>query len=569
VAAGHRFDVVQGAYVVWWIERYCRLYEGDHAGEPMVLRGLHSDSLDKWAIPDEWEDAKDGAIERAEHYANGIARGEPADWQYECVMRLFGWMMHSEQYGRWIRRFRRGNIWISKKNKKSPTLAAIALYLTCGDDEPGQKVFIGAKDGSQARENVGKHILEMVESSPELAAACSINRSLMQVTHEESRSLVKPISSGDARTQKSKEGLNGSVLIDETHVVDQEFISRVSRAGISRREPMHLEVSTAGLDPDCYGKRQYDYGKQVESGLREDLRYFFACWEAPQDLSDDELEKDPLKYARMANPAWGHTVHAEEFLDDYNRSKKSVSDLSEFKTYRLDKWQLTSDPWLRTADWSKCAGQFSENDLLGQTCYGAFDLSLKWDTTAIVLIFPNGEKNGEPCYRIWPYIFVTEESARRTAGEIPWRDWERAGHVKITSGNTTDFSLIRRTVREARDKFLLQSFAYDDRFAETVSQELQDEDAIDMVQFNQTPQNFTEPLALLEKDVIDARLEHPDNLCLNWQVGHATKTPKGMLVKPDGKDGIKKIDAVTALVMARQMATMESVCAFWSPEDGV
>lgn len=554
-AAGMRFDVLQGGYVVWWIERYCKLYEGDHAGEPMVLRGLHSDPLDRWPIAYEWdEEAREQATERAAVFAEGIQRGEAADWQYDNIMRIFGWMMHSERYGRWIRRFRRGNVWISKKNKKSPTLAALGLYLTCGDGEPGQKVFVGAKDGGQARENVGKHIVEMVESSTDLDAECSINRSLMQVTHEASRSLIKPISSGDARTQKSKEGLNGSVLIDETHVVDQEFIDRVSRAGISRCEPLHLEFSTVGLDPDCYGKRQYDYGKEVNSGLREDLRYFASFYEAPQDLSDDDLAADPLTYAKMANPAWNHTVHAEEFLDDYNRSQKSIDDLAKFKTYRLNIWQLTSNPWLRARDWDRCAAEFTEVDLLGKVCYGGLDLSLKWDMTAFVLLFPWGDRDGQPVFRLWPRFFLPKQTARLSSGTVPWHDWAASGHLTLTDGDTTDFPLVRQTVCEARKKFDLQAVAFDDRYAETISQYLQDEDGIEMTNFNQSIANFTEPLGLFEGEVISGRLEHPGNPCLTWQASNATLSRRGMLFKPDGKDGIKKIDGITAAVMARGIA---------------
>jgi hypothetical protein len=60
--AGCWFDVDAGSWTVWWIERYCRLYEGEWAGEPMRLRGLHSDPLD-WHVPREFD--KDWAAGRA------------------------------------------------------------------------------------------------------------------------------------------------------------------------------------------------------------------------------------------------------------------------------------------------------------------------------------------------------------------------------------------------------------------------------------------------------------------------------------------------------------------------
>src|SRR5690242_9506355 len=101
VKNGCRFDEERAQWTVDWIQKYCYLYEGDHADELMVLH----------------------------------------DWQLEAVMRIFGWVKYSEEWEREIRRFRRGSVWVPKKNKKSPTLAAIGVFLLCGDGEKGQKVF--------------------------------------------------------------------------------------------------------------------------------------------------------------------------------------------------------------------------------------------------------------------------------------------------------------------------------------------------------------------------------------------------------------------------------------------
>ena len=154
-ANGCRFDEARGQFVADWIERYARLYEGEWAGQPMRLM----------------------------------------DWQLDCTLRLFGWVRHSDKWGREIRRFRAASIWVAKKNKKSPTLAGWGLYLLCGDGEPGQKVFFAAKDGTQARDIAGKHAVEMLMQSPELQAECSLNKNRLQITHLPSRSIMVPLSS--------------------------------------------------------------------------------------------------------------------------------------------------------------------------------------------------------------------------------------------------------------------------------------------------------------------------------------------------------------------------------------
>jgi hypothetical protein len=78
--AGMRFDPERAAFVCDWIENYCRLYEGDKAGEPLLLLGFQRDFLS----------------------------------------RLFGWVRWSDEWGQWVRRFTHGAFWGAKKNGKSP-----------------------------------------------------------------------------------------------------------------------------------------------------------------------------------------------------------------------------------------------------------------------------------------------------------------------------------------------------------------------------------------------------------------------------------------------------------------
>src|SRR5687768_9104654 len=99
-ANGCRFDPERGAYTVFWVERYCKLYEGVQ-GAPLVLRGCHQ--CGDYGLPpatdfEDWEDGKASALDRADRYAACVAAGHPVDWQYECVMRLFGWVRWSEKW---------------------------------------------------------------------------------------------------------------------------------------------------------------------------------------------------------------------------------------------------------------------------------------------------------------------------------------------------------------------------------------------------------------------------------------------------------------------------------------
>jgi phage terminase large subunit-like protein len=549
-AAGYWFDVDRAAYVVWWIERYCRLYEGEWAGSPLVLRGCHDDDL---ALPihTPWDrGGKEESLERARIYAERFAAGEPVDWQYECTMRAFGWVHHSERWDRDVRRFRKTLIGVAKKNKKTPTEAAWGLYLLIGDGEQGQKVFLGAKDGTQAA-IAADHAVAMVESSPELSAECKINKNLRRITYLANRSWMQPLSSSDTASQKAKEGLNGSMLVDEIHVVDDAFMQRTKRMGISRSEPMIAQFSTAGMDPDGYGKSQWDYARDVEAGRVEDHAYFAAIYEAPADLTDEQLEADPLKWARMANPAWGHTVHEEEYLADYQESCRKVSDLASFKYQRLNIWQTASNPWKIASRWAACARDIKLADFYGQPCWAGADLSRARDMSAVVFTFRDSTTDPYTFYQ-FPLCWMVREYAEKHSGKSPFMQWEHDGHLEFCE-QTIDLKAIEAAIIEIHKRCKVQEFRHDPAYSLDLAERLEANNGIVSVPFKQTILEYAKPVDDFEAAVTEQTLLHDGHPVYANQIGHANikSDPNNnrRIIKPDVGDW-RKVDIVQAGIMS-------------------
>lgn len=526
---GCRFDEERGQDVCDWIEANCNLYEGKR--QPVTLK----------------------------------------DWQYEATMRMFGWVRWSPELQRWIRRFTQASIFVPKKNAKTPTAACWALYLLCGDGEQGSHVFFAAADGGQAR-IAAKHAIEMVRASPLLSEQITINLNEMKLTHAASISDAKPISSGDKKAAQAKQGLNAhGVIIDETHVITHSFMeeSSIARAGESREESMLIEVSTAGRDPDGYGKKRYDYGKMVESGGTEDQGFFFLCYEAPQDLSDDDLDADPAKYGRMANPTWGRIIKEDKYLADYRASKSSIANLANFKTDRLNIWQHSASPWLRASDWLACRQSFTEDDMLGKTCSAGIDLSKIYDMTAIVLCF-----EWEDGYRLLPYFFLPEAGVRRLAINFPQvLDWVAQGHIIQTDGNVVDFlpdGVFQTKWLDLAGKFSIGKILFDPHQAEAVTQQMSEATGIEREQFAQTIMNFNEPTQDFERDVISGKMWHNGNPVMTWQIGHCNvKTDANgnkRPVKPKPGDP-RKIDGCVAAIMSR--AGAGKIDAWYVPGQGL
>jgi phage terminase large subunit-like protein len=531
VKNGCRFDLALAQYAVNWIEANCYLWEGVPANTKITLE----------------------------------------DWQYDFVMRLFGWvrpMQPNEPHydkpegRRWCRRFTKASVWIPKKNAKSATLAAVGLFLLMADGEPGQKIYVAARDGKQAL-IPQQNAINMLDGSPTLRIQCGVNKSTRRITHPASRSFMDVVS-GDNR--KSQEGLNGSVLVDEIHVCHAELMSILEGAGISRAEPLQIEVSTAGNDCEGYGKKQFDKCLEIIAGTEIDQAFLGIIYAAPQDLSFTDLDADPAKYGKMANPAWGRLVNEVEFMAHYQRAKRSITDLLNFMMYRLNIWQRSSNPWLKMGDWSKCQEAFSDADLVGLECRGAaLDMARVNDMAALALIFRHPTLSGHVRARV--YMFWPEEVAKDHCHEAPFLEWARDGHLILTPGNTIDISFVRSFIIERHGATPFAKLAYDEWNADGLTQELADgaKDhhgnavteglGIERVPFPQTIKNFSQPTELFESMVIEGKFRHNGNPCLTWQAGHVqvardtngNKRP----TKPDGKkESVKKIDGIIAAVMA-------------------
>ncbi len=519
VAAGCRYDGERAAFACDWIESYCRLYEGDKAGEPFLL------------LP----------------------------FQRDFLSRLFGWVRHSDEWGGWIRRFTHGAFWAAKKNGKSPLAAAVNLYLLAGDGESGQKVYQAAKNGDQAR-IAQQHAVQMVKQSPELAADCKINNSTLGIQHLPSNSVLMILTGDDSRGAKSKEGLNGSVTFDEMHVVDREMYERTSRAGISRKEPFILSYSTAGDDPSSIGHERCVYGRQVNSGERDDITFLHVEYSIPEGVTESEIDAEPEKYGRMANPAWGEIVKASEFKADWERSKGNTREMARCLQYRFNRWVGSTNRWLDVRGWEMGRASYTLADLAGRECFAAIDLSRTRDMTSCVLTFPEEDE----VVRTWPMFWMPEQTARERDHLFPFMTWARDGWLTLTKGGVVDYARVKLDIRAAvagHDLRVLKLF-YDAHYAEEITQQLADGESMggesidgiggERIVFPQTLMSFTGPAKEWERRVSVGLVQHPGNPVMDWQVGHCETWSDGnnniKPIKPKPMSG-KCVDGVVSGVM--------------------
>lgn len=553
---GYRFCEEIGQEVVYWIEDHCILYEGSKANTPLICD----------------------------------------DWQYEYVMQLFGWQYNSPELGRWIRRFTHAGIWIAKKNAKSPTLAATGLYALCGDGEQGQKCYCVARDGKQAR-IAHNHAIEMVKNSPVLFSECKINHTDGVIRHIPTKSTYSVVHADNSR---STEGFNGSLFCDETHVLAQIHMDRLKRAGISRDEPLHVEVSTAGNNADDYGFNRYEYGLRVstlgqlgEIDIEEELQkksedynphFLFMDFSIDQKVTVDKLRNEEFinSIAYRCNPSLGRILRFEEFKSDWRDSLLSETELRKFAMYRLNLWLKDSAAWIELADWLQCSNspfsqkeerQYTLEDLQGYPCVGGLDLSKTKDMTAFSLIFavPDDEIGIRPY--TWTWHWLPQPTAQKYKRYINLFKEDFKPWIRLVPQKTVDYENVMRRMEWVRENFDLRGVGYDPWGAPEFIKILMNDYSWSEDFLVKIPQGmrYMGPITKeFERWIIRHEVHHPNNSLLSWQFQHvALDTDRNgnyKPMKPDKADDYRKIDGIISLLIAA--ATMMSDSSIWTPSLG-
>lgn len=518
---GFRFDEERGLFTVDWVQNFCCLYEGDLAGEQMILD----------------------------------------DWQLEFFMQVYGWTYFEPSWNRWIRRFREASAWIPKKNAKSPTLAANGLYLLCGDNEYGQKCYTIARDSKQGMIS-HKHAMEMVKASEELSRECTVSLTTKTITHHPTSSEYILSSLENAQ---SKEGYNGNLLVDEVHVVDFAAMKRVKRASISRSEPLHIEVSTVGDDLAGYGSARYRICERILSGELYKPRHFVMNFSIDQKTSlDTLLNKDEVtRLGRLVNPTIGRIIREFEYINDWTDSCESQSELMNFAMYRLNRWSAASANWIPYSDWSRLGRKYTLAQLKKYPCFIGMDLSKTTDMTAVVVVFAVPHKKLGVVPYLWPLFWLPEPTAERYKANIDFFSPEFVNEINFCSDKTIDYSDVADVLNQFYEEYDLRGVGYDPARSDKLVSELIDvhgwpaEDFL--VKIPQTMLYLGPITEDFERLVLKQALVHPDSNVLNWQMSHVKveyqkKASTGLKkpVKPGGGDH-KKIDGVVASIMGVAM----------------
>lgn len=499
---GFWFDQKAADHVNGFVERYCRHSKGEWAGELIQL--------------------------------------EP--WQRQKNAIAFGWKRADG-----TRRFRITYVEIPRKNAKSTEAAALGLYLTVGDNEPGAEVYSSATKKDQAK-IVHTAAVEMVKASPSLSRWLKTFRNNIHCSRLGSK--FEPLGS-DSDTL---DGLNAhGNIIDELHAHKNRGVWDVLDTSMgARRQPMTIAITTAGIyDPESIGWQMHDHAVKVLEGVLEDEGFFafIACAE------DDDDWTDPATW-RKANPNLGVSIREDYLEGQCAKAKAQPSFLNTFLRLHLNRWTQQRDRWLSIEKWNACEPRnLTHAEMLareagwaGQVCYGGLDLASTIDLAALVLVFALEEGAIGFLARFWAPEETVMERSRRD--RVPYDAWVRDGWLTATPGNVIDYDFIQAEVLVLGAQYKLRELAFDPWNATQTATQLTGE-GVTMVEVRQGYRSLSEPAKELEKLIVAGKVRHGGHPVLRWMVSNVAKRedPNGNIA-PDKSASSEKIDGVVASILA-------------------
>lgn len=537
----YHYDERAAKKAVAFFPRYCRLFEGEWAGQPLVLM----------------------------------------DWVADIVRDVFGW---KRQDG--TRRYRLVYIWIPRKNAKSTTAAGIALLMLLGDGEQGGQVYTIASTEAQAK-IVFRFASNMVNLSPDLskiivpfktALFCSaLNASLMPLT-------------GKAQ---GKHGLNASCVVgDEIHEwPSDDLYTFVHQSEGTRRQPLDLLISTAG-QRDGVGWEHYQLCEAILNGEidAEDTYVFIAAADAQRDANE------PLYWAteeavRESNPALGHTVKLEFLMSEIDKARSNPRKVNDIKRYYLNLWVDQATLWLPMDKWDRCSHDVlgGRGELLGppklldpdkglpvvyralttsynhrwahfrellrgRRCMVGVDLSSTTDLACAVFVFPPLEPGG--VWYVLPRFYLPRGDNPQALKERIKRDKfdyeaaEQVGAITLTPGDVVDYDVIFKDILAHRDDFAIELVGLDRWNATQMATQLS-EAGLEVLLFGQGFGSMSGPSKFLERIVLQKRLDHGGHPVLRWNA-------RNVAVQKDGAENIKpvkdksanRIDGIVGTIIA-------------------
>jgi phage terminase large subunit-like protein len=475
-------------------------------------------------------------------------------WQeHEIIRPLFGTVRWSAEHQMYVRQDTVAWIEVGRKNGKTELAAGIALYLLEGDKEEGAEIFGAAKDTVQAG-LVWEVAERMVKLSPHLRGRLGINRASRRIYNERTGSYYRTVT----RDAAGELGLNPhGIIFDEVIAQPDGELWNALRTGMgARTQPLMLALTTAGNDPSSFAAELHAEMQRITEDPARAPHVFTFIRNTPTEADI----WDEANWAG-ANPALGDFLSIETLRQEAQEARNDPRAENAFRQFRGNQWVQQVTRWMPLHLWDACTGEVAATPdwllpkLEGRRCYGGLDLSARFDLTALCWWFP--ETDSQPAsslWRLWVPEAVLPALDKATGGTAG--AWARAGWLTVTDGDVIDYEAVYECLVADHNRFRPAAGAYDEWSGEPVRQQILERTGLDWTPIRNSYTRMTPALNELMRLVKARGFQHGGNPAVRWcvdslEVRHAREDATLIRPsKPDRQKSARRIDAVTALLLA-------------------
>lgn len=483
-------------------------------------------------------------------WARGIA-GDPESklirlqpWQCWVLASIFGWV--NKKTG--LRRFAEAYIEIPRKNGKSVLAAVIGLYMLVADGEEGAEIYCGATKLDQALE-VFTPAWRMAARAPDFIDDFGVELP--------KQSILVPTRGGKFEPVVGKPGDGASpscAIVDEYHEHQTDELVATMRSGMgARRQPLLLEITTAGDNLAGPCKAAHDEAKEILQGHRKAEHVFCVIW-----TIDEDDNWRTIRAQKKANPNYGVSIYPDYLKRELEDAKSSARKQNVYKTKHLNVWVSALGAWFNMELWRELRMDgLNREDFKGCKRWVGIDLASKWDLSAIVDLFVRDEAmevDGElvpgPHFFVFGRYYIPSARVEEPENEH-YQRWVKEARLIATDGEVTDYDRIERDILEDAKDFQALEYVYDKFNANQLVSHLLDHGLV-MVEADQSTKRMSPAMKEVEALARAKRLHHDGDPVFEWMMSNvmAREDANGNIHPRKPTDRRKKIDGPVALFNA-------------------
>ncbi len=472
---------------------------------------------------------------------------DPLPWQKFILWNLYGW--HRDDG---TRRFNYAYLAVGRKNGKTTLLAGMALAGLVMDMEHAAEIYFAATKREQAKIGFNETFRMATAKTP-------LKKYLDARKHDILFPKINARLTYLSSDKSTMDGMNPHLAIcDEYHAHATDEVSNVLRSGMqSRRNPMHITITTAGFSIGGPCHQMQKSVKQILDGVKTDDAQFGIIYE----LDDGDEWTDEKNWPK-ANPSMGETVSIKLLQNQFQQARNmGGSRITEFKTKHLNLWVQASKTWIDDKYLMECVHD-SPIDLRNRECFWGLDLASVSDMTALIGIFPIGDE-----IHVRGHYFMPSDAINRAlqndSGHI-YGEFQELENMHITDGNVTDYASIRRILSgvyvtphgheidnsSIMHRYNVKNVAFDRYNSTQIAIDLTD-DGVPVVPYGQGFVSMSPPAKMLEILIRTKQLRFDGDPVLRWALQNVElRTDPAGNIKPDKQKSGGKIDPIVALCMA-------------------